>query len=137
MDNFDEKIRSLSRSVLERCRALNWKVATAESCTGGLIVGAMTEIAGSSDVVDRGFITYSNEAKIEMLDVPVDTLVTHGAVSEQTARAMALGALANAKATIAVAVTGIAGPGGGSAEKPVGLVHFAVATPKALLQSTA
>ena len=98
MDNFNEEIRFLSRSVLERCRALGWKVATAESCTGGLIVGAMTEIAGSSDVVDRGFITYSNEAKIEMLNVPVETLVAHGAVSEQTARAMALGALANAKA---------------------------------------
>ena len=133
MDNFNEETCFLSRSVLERCRALGWKVATAESCTGGLIVGAMTEIAGSSDVVDRGFITYSNEAKIEMLNVPPETLAAHGAVSEQTVRAMALGALANAKASVTVAVTGIAGPGGGSAEKPVGLVHFAVATPESII----
>jgi nicotinamide-nucleotide amidase len=133
MDNFDEEIRNLSTSVLERCRALGWKAGTAESCTGGLIAGALTEIAGSSDVVDRGFVTYSNEAKMQMLGVPAETLTAHGAVSEQTARAMALGALANSEATVTVAVTGVAGPGGGSAEKPVGLVHFGVATPDSIV----
>tara|TARA_E500000305_G_C4006081_1_gene230023 strand:- start:537 stop:1037 length:501 start_codon:yes stop_codon:yes gene_type:complete len=133
MDNFDDEIRSLATTVLERCRALGWKAATAESCTGGLIAGALTEIAGSSDVVDRGFVTYSNEAKMQMLGVPAETLTAHGAVSEQTARAMALGALANSDAGVSVAVTGVAGPGGGSAEKPVGLVHFAAATPDGII----
>ncbi|MEP3113975.1 CinA family protein [Nisaea sp.] len=133
MDNFDETTRTLATSVLEHCRALGWKAATAESCTGGLIAGALTEIAGSSDVVDRGFVTYSNEAKMQMLGVPTETLAAHGAVSEQTARAMALGALANSDATVAVAVTGVAGPGGGSIEKPVGLVHFAAATPDSIV----
>lgn len=133
MDNFDDEIRSLATTVLERCRALGWKAATAESCTGGLIAGALTEIAGSSDVVDRGFVTYSNEAKMQMLGVPAEILTAHGAVSEQTARAMALGALANSDAGVSVAVTGVAGPGGGSAEKPVGLVHFAAATPDGII----
>lgn len=133
MDNFDDEIRSLATTVLKRCRALGWKAATAESCTGGLIAGALTEIAGSSDVVDRGFVTYSNEAKMQMLGVPAETLTAHGAVSEQTARAMALGALANSDAGVSVAVTGVAGPGGGSAEKPVGLVHFAAATPDGII----
>ena len=104
------------------------KIATAESCTGGLVAGALTEIAGSSDVVDRGFVTYSNEAKHEMLGVPVATLEQHGAVSRETAEAMARGALGRATADLAVAITGIAGPGGGSPEKPVGLVHFAAAS---------
>jgi nicotinamide-nucleotide amidase len=99
--------------------------ATAESCTGGLVAGAITEIAGSSGWFDRGFITYSNEAKMEMLGVPEATLARHGAVSEATARAMAEGALARSQAGIAVAVTGVAGPGGGSPEKPVGMVCFA------------
>jgi len=102
-------------------------IATAESCTGGLVAGLLTEIAGSSDVVERGFVTYSNEAKIEMLGVPEATLIAHGAVSEATARAMAEGALAHSRAAFAVSITGIAGPGGGTAEKPVGLVHFACA----------
>lgn len=133
MDNFDDETRRLAATVLERCRALGWKAATAESCTGGLIAGALTEIAGSSDVVDRGFVTYSNEAKMQMLGVPAETLAAHGAVSEQTARAMALGALANSDAGVSVAVTGVAGPGGGSAEKPVGLVHFAAATPTGIV----
>lgn len=133
MDNFDDEIRSLATTVLERCRALDWKAATAESCTGGLIAGALTEIAGSSDVVDRGFVTYSNEAKMQMLGVPAETLTAHGAVSEQTARAMALGALANSDAGVSIAVTGVAGPGGGSAKKPVGLVHFAAATPDGII----
>ncbi|WP_442753701.1 CinA family protein [Methylocystis sp. JAN1] len=103
------------------------KVATAESCTGGLVSAAVTEIPGSSKVFDRGFVTYSNEAKIEMLGVPAATIAAHGAVSAETAQAMAHGALARSSADIAVAVTGIAGPGGGSADKPVGLVHFASA----------
>ena len=103
-------------------------VATAESCTGGLVAGALTDIAGSSAVVDRGFVTYTNEAKHQMLGVPSDTLNRFGAVSRETAEAMARGALRNANADIVVAVTGIAGPGGGSAEKPVGLVHFAAAS---------
>jgi nicotinamide-nucleotide amidase len=102
-------------------------LATAESCTGGLIAGAITDIAGSSDVFDRGFITYSNEAKCDMLGVSPETLAEHGAVSHEAARAMAFGALSRSKADIAVSVTGIAGPGGGSAEKPVGLVYLAIA----------
>ncbi|MGH6683646.1 MAG: CinA family protein, partial [Pseudolabrys sp.] len=104
------------------------KIATAESCTGGLVAGALTDIAGSSDVVDRGFVTYSNEAKQQMLGVPAATIKKHGAVSRETAEAMARGALGNANADIVVSITGIAGPGGGSAGKPVGLVHFAAAS---------
>lgn len=115
-------------AVLDACRARGLKVATAESCTGGLVAGALTAIAGSSDVVDRGFVTYSNEAKHEMLGVPLETLKRYGAVSRQTAEAMASGALTKSSADLAVAVTGIAGPGGGSADKPVGLVHFAAAS---------
>jgi len=114
--------------VLELFRARGLKVATAESCTGGLVAVALTEIAGSSDVVDRGFITYSNAAKEAMLGVPSATLERYGAVSAETAAAMASGALQNSLADIAVAVTGIAGPGGGSQQKPVGLVHFAAAS---------
>ena len=102
-------------------------IATAESCTGGLIAGALTEIAGSSAVVDRGFVTYSNEAKNEMLGVPMPLIETHGAVSGEVAEAMAKGALKNSNASLTVSVTGIAGPGGGTAEKPVGLVWFGVA----------
>jgi nicotinamide-nucleotide amidase len=102
-------------------------VATAESCTGGLVAAALTEIAGSSDVVDRGFVTYSNAAKMAMLGVLPEALEANGAVSRQTAEAMAQGAVENSNADLAVAITGIAGPGGGSADKPVGLVHFAVA----------
>jgi len=103
-------------------------VATAESCTGGLIAGALTEVPGSSDVVDRGFVTYSNEAKTEMLGVPAAMIAAHGAVSEEVARAMAEGALARSRAQVAVSVTGIAGPGGGSVDKPVGLVWFGCAS---------
>ncbi len=102
-------------------------LATAESCTGGLIAAALTAVAGSSDVVDRGFVTYSNEAKTELVGVPAELIRRHGAVSEQVARAMAEGALARSRAGIAVSVTGVAGPGGGSAEKPVGLVWFGLA----------
>lgn len=100
-------------------------IATAESCTAGLIAGSLTAVAGSSAVLDRGFVTYSNAAKVEMLGVPQSLLETDGAVSEPVARAMAEGALSRSQAQVAVAVTGIAGPGGGTAEKPVGLVHFA------------
>jgi len=111
--------------VLDTCRARGLTVATAESCTGGLVAGALTAIAGSSDVVDRGFVTYSNAAKQEMLGVPAETLKRYGAVSRQTAEAMANGVLTKCDVDLAVSITGIAGPGGGSDEKPVGLVHFA------------
>ncbi len=114
--------------VLEACRRRGWTLVTAESCTGGLVGGALTDIAGSSDVFDRGYITYSNTAKQTVLGVPAEILRHHGAVSRATAEAMAQGALARAKAGASVAITGIAGPGGGTAEKPVGLVHFAAAT---------
>ena len=103
-------------------------IATAESCTGGLIAGALTDIAGSSSVVDCGFVTYSNQAKMDMLGVSAETLEKHGAVSDQTAYEMALGAFKNSRADVTVAVTGIAGPGGGSDEKPVGLVYMGVAS---------
>jgi len=122
---YSKDIQILAKDVLEKCRDKKLHVATAESCTGGLIIGSLTEIAGSSDVVDRGFITYTNRAKMEMLDVPKETLKTAGAVSQETAIAMVLGAIKNSSANIAVSVTGIAGPGGGSVQKPVGLVHMA------------
>jgi nicotinamide-nucleotide amidase len=124
----DADLRKAATRLLDQCRARGLRLATAESCTGGLVAAALTEIAGSSDVVDRGFVTYSNEAKQEMLGVPPATLKRHGAVSEQTAIAMAAGALKNSKADLSVSITGIAGPGGGSKEKPVGLVHFAAAS---------
>jgi len=113
--------------LLAACRAAGKKVVTAESCTGGLVVATLTEIAGSSDVVERGFVTYSNAAKHDMVGVPVDLIAAHGAVSEEVARAMAEGALAHSRADIAVSVTGVAGPEGGTAEKPVGLVCFGLA----------
>ena len=122
---FSDEIINLATSVLEQCRNRKIHVSTAESCTGGLIVGALTEIAGSSDVVDRGFITYTNRAKMEMLGVSNDILKIDGAVSKETALAMSEGAIKNSSANIAVSVTGIAGPGGGSEQKPVGLVHMA------------
>jgi len=121
-------LRLAASALLDLCRARGLKVATAESCTGGLVAGALTEIAGSSDVVDRGFVTYSDAAKQQMLGVPAGTIDTYGAVSRETAEAMARGALGNADADLVVAITGIAGPGGGSADKPVGLVHFAAAS---------
>lgn len=123
----DAQTRALAERVLNACRARGWKLATAESCTGGLVAGALTEIAGSSDVVDRGFVTYSNDAKMAMLGVPKVTLVAHGAVSRQTAEAMAKGALERAGVDLTVSITGVAGPGGGSAEKPVGLVYLTAA----------
>jgi nicotinamide-nucleotide amidase len=124
---FDDTVLAAARSVLDSCRSRRLLVATAESCTGGLIIGALTEIAGSSDVVERGFVTYSNEAKVAMLGVPRELIERDGAVSEVVARAMADGALVHSAADLTVSVTGIAGPGGGSAEKPVGLVHFGCA----------
>ena len=117
----------LARRVLYACRRRGLRLATAESCTGGLIAAALTEIPGSSDVVDRGFVTYSNVAKQEMLGVLASTLDLFGAVSSQTAADMATGAVAGSHAGVAVSVTGIAGPAGGSADKPVGLVWFGVA----------
>jgi nicotinamide-nucleotide amidase len=120
-------LRRQARRVLDLCRVQGLRVATAESCTGGLVAGALTDIAGSSDVVDRGFVTYSNEAKQAMLGVPAATLKQHGAVSRETAAAMVKGALKNSLADIAVSITGIAGPGGGTKQKPVGLVYFAAA----------
>ncbi len=124
---FEAEILNLSAAVLVACRARGWHVATAESCTGGLVAAALTAIAGSSDVVERGFVTYSNEAKSELLGVPQQTLAAHGAVSAETAAAMAEGALARAPIDLAVSVVGVAGPGGGSVEKPVGLVIFGLA----------
>ena len=116
-----------AEALLAACRGKGVLLSTAESCTGGLIAAALTAIAGSSDVVDRGFVTYSNEAKHEMLGVPMPLIENHGAVSEEVARAMADGALRRSRAVIAVSVTGVAGPGGGSVAKPVGLVCFGLA----------
>ncbi len=118
-----ERAAVLIRAFAER----RLKVATAESCTGGLVAALLTEIPGSSAVVERGFVTYSNEAKTELLDVAADLISRHGAVSEPVARAMAAGALAKGRAEVAVSITGVAGPGGGSATKPVGLVYLALA----------
>ncbi len=123
----DARIRALAIDVLEACKARGLMLATAESCTGGLVAGALTDIAGSSAVVERGFVTYSNEAKSELLGVPAELIAAHGAVSREVALAMAAGALARSRAGLAVSITGVAGPGGGSAAKPVGLVHFACA----------
>jgi nicotinamide-nucleotide amidase len=124
----NDETRQAATRVLDACRMRGWTVATAESCTGGLVAAALTAIAGSSDVVDRGFVTYSNAAKQSMLGVPAALLDRHGAVSRETAEAMARGALTQSPVDLAVAITGIAGPGGGNAEKPVGLVHFAAAS---------
>ena len=110
--------------LAELLRSQHWMMATAESCTGGLIAGACTDLAGSSDWFERGFVTYSNEAKTELLGVDAALIAAHGAVSEPVARAMAAGAVARSRAQVAVAVTGVAGPSGGSADKPVGTVWF-------------
>jgi nicotinamide-nucleotide amidase len=114
-------------ALLGAYREKGLKIATAESCTGGLVAALLTEISGSSAVVERGFVTYSNEAKIELIGVPVELIAAHGAVSEPVARAMAEGALAHSRADVAVGITGVAGPTGGTATKPVGLVHFGLA----------
>ncbi len=122
-----EELASLAEKVLETARGLGLMIATAESCTGGLAAAALTSVAGSSDVFDRGFVTYSNEAKAEMLGVDPALIAGHGAVSREVSIAMAACALRQSRAQLSVSITGIAGPGGGSAEKPVGLVHLAAA----------
>ena len=122
---FTKPLRTTAEGILKTARKAGLKIATAESCTGGLIAGLLTEIAGSSDVVDRGFVTYSNQAKCDLLGVSIEMLIDHGAVSEEVARAMAEGAVKHSSADLAVSVTGIAGPGGGTKAKPVGLVHLA------------
>jgi nicotinamide-nucleotide amidase len=124
---YPPRLTSLAATVLTEARAKGLRIATAESCTGGLIAGLLTEIPGSSDVVERGFVTYSYDSKHTMLGIPMAIIEADGAVSERVARAMAEGALLHSKADLAVAVTGVAGPGGGSEVKPVGLVHMAVA----------
>jgi nicotinamide-nucleotide amidase len=124
----NEDLHAAAAMALDACRTRGLKAATAESCTGGLVAGALTDIAGSSAVFDRGFVTYSNDAKQQMLGVSAETLRDNGAVSKETAQEMARGAIAKSNADIAVAITGIAGPTGGTAEKPVGLVHFAAAS---------
>ena len=124
---FSADLLTRAETLLADARAKKLKIATAESCTGGLVSALLTEIAGSSDVFERGFVSYSNQAKQELLGVPEAMLIQHGAVSEEVAGAMVQGALLHSHADLAVAVTGIAGPGGGSAEKPVGLVHVAAA----------
>ena len=124
---FPSALLAEAEALLAACRTAGLRIVTAESCTGGLIAGLLTEIPGSSDVVERGMVVYSNAAKSAQLGVPAALIATHGAVSEPVARAMAEGALVHAEADLSIAVTGVAGPGGGSAEKPVGLVHFASA----------
>ena len=124
----DKETMDAATALLDLCKSKKLMLATAESCTGGLVAGALTEIAGSSEVLDRGFVTYSNEAKHTMLGVPRATLDRHGAVSAETAEAMVRGVLGHARVDLAVSVTGVAGPGGGSVSKPVGLVYFAAAS---------
>jgi nicotinamide-nucleotide amidase len=130
---FDSELLHLAQSVLTEARRRRIHIVAAESCTGGLVTACLTEIPGSSDVVERGFITYSNQAKVDLLGVPAELIAAHGAVSEKVARAMATGALAHSSAQVGIAITGIAGPGGGSPEKPVGLVHIAAARDGAVL----
>lgn len=125
MSLFPADLEQMAQGLIADFSKHGLTIATAESCTGGLIAGLLTDIAGSSAVVDRGYVTYSNQAKMDLLGVPATTLQTYGAVSRETALAMAHGALYRSGASRSVAVTGIAGPGGGSAEKPVGLVHLA------------
>ena len=122
---FPLDLLSRAEALLARYRAAGLRLVTAESCTGGLVAACLTEVAGSSDVVERGFVTYSNEAKSELLGIPAALIARHGAVSAEVALAMAEGALTHAHAEVAVSITGIAGPGGATADKPVGLVHLA------------
>jgi len=127
MQSTSKQIEGLARQLVEKAAANGSMIVTAESCTGGMVAAALTDIAGSSAALDRGLVTYSNDAKMELLGVSADTLAKYGAVSAETAKEMVAGALRNASAALlGVAITGIAGPGGGSAEKPVGLVYFAV-----------
>lgn len=131
----DTRVLDQAAVLLNLLRGRGWMVATAESCTGGLIAAALTEIAGSSDVMDRGFVTYSNDAKTTMLGVDPALIVAHGAVSAPVAAAMAAGALARSQSALAISVTGIAGPGGGGPDKPVGLVWFGLAQRGAAVQT--
>jgi len=124
----EKELTEAAEQLLTACRGKKWTVTTAESCTGGMVAAALTEIAGSSDVMDRGFVTYTNEAKHEMVGVPMAIFEAVGAVSEEVARAMAEGARTHAGVDLACGITGVAGPGGGSDEKPVGLVHIAAAS---------
>lgn len=128
---FDADTLALAEQVLSACRARGWRVATAESCTGGLVAAALTAIPGASDVFNRGFVAYSNAAKTDWLGVPADTIAAHGAVSAETAAAMAQAAVVRSGVDLAVSVTGIAGPGGGTPQKPVGLVHIGIAASSA------
>jgi nicotinamide-nucleotide amidase len=123
----DPALTAKADEVLAACRASGLKLATAESCTGGMVAAALTDIAGSSDVVERGFVTYSNAAKMELLGVPAQMILVYGAVSPEVAEAMVLGALAHAPVDLAVSITGIAGPGGATPTKPIGLVYFGIA----------
>ena len=125
---FDRETAALATAALDACRRRGWRIATAESCTGGLVAAALTAIAGASEVFERGFVTYSNRSKRELLGLPEATLTTHGAVSAETALALAQGTVVRAGADLAVSVTGIAGPGGGTVDKPVGLIYLGVAT---------
>lgn len=125
---FSNALLDKAEKVLEAYRRRGWMLATAESCTGGLIAGCLTQVAGSSDVVERGFVTYSNRAKMDLVGVSEATLARVGAVSGDVAEEMAVGAVARAPVQVAVSVTGVAGPGGGTAEKPVGLVYFGLAS---------
>jgi nicotinamide-nucleotide amidase len=124
---FPIEIETLARLLIDEAREKKLRLAAVESCTGGLVAGSICAISGASDVFERGFVTYTNRAKSEMVGVPGDLIADHGAVSEPVARMMAEGGLANSNAHVAVAITGIAGPGGGTPMKPVGTVHFAVA----------
>lgn len=133
MGLYPAEIEAQAASIVSAYRARDWMIATAESCTGGLIAGALTEIAGSSAVVDRGFVTYTNQAKMDLIGVSAKVLEVYGAVSRETALLMAHGALMRSDAFVAVSVTGIAGPGGGSVDKPVGLVHLALKTRSGLI----
>ena len=130
--NASDLTKTLAQILLSR----NWTVSLAESCTGGLVCATLTELAGSSAWFERGYITYSNEAKTECLDVPVDLIESHGAVSEQVAKAMGEGARVNSGSNVAISITGIAGPSGGSVEKPVGMVCFGWATENQTLTKT-
>ncbi|MFN3668583.1 MAG: CinA family protein [Brevundimonas sp.] len=132
---FPDDIQTLARQVIDRAAARGLMLATAESCTGGLVAGALTAIAGSSAVVECGYVTYSNAAKTALVGVPAALIERHGAVSEPVARAMAEGAAARSGVDVSVSITGIAGPGGGSADKPVGLVHFGATGPAGLIHA--
>ena len=130
---FSLEIETLARLLIDEARERSLRIVTAESCTGGLVAGAICSIPGASDVFERGFVVYTNRAKQELLGVPGDLIADLGAVSEPVARMMAEGALEASNAHVAVAITGVAGPGGGSDEKPVGLVHFAACGPAGLI----